>query len=99
MHNFCTEEFPFSAQTQIKYWLSNQRNGHVCSLRTADAFPVVRSDDRKYVCCSQANTCVPGVNFPIKSYRIDYTRGFTHAIFLLLCEGEGAGGWGDGRRE
>ena len=38
----------------------------MCSLRTADAFPVVRSDDRKYVCCSQANTCVPGVNFRIK---------------------------------
>ena len=24
------------------------------SLRTADVFPVERSDDRKYVCCSQA---------------------------------------------
>ena len=71
----------------------------MCSLRTADAFPVVRSDDRKYVCCSQANTCVPGVSFRI-FYRIDYTRGFTNAI-ICCCDkrkGPGAGGMGEESR-
>ena len=29
VYHFCTEEFPFSAQTQMKYWFSNQRNGHL----------------------------------------------------------------------
>ena len=73
----------------------------MCSLRTAGAFPVVRSDDRKYVCCSQANTCVPGVNFRI-FYRIDYIRGFTNAIYYFCCcekgKGPGAGGMGEESR-
>ena len=67
----------------------------MCSLRTEGAFPVVRSDDRKYVCCSQANTCVPGVNFRI-FYRIDYIRGFTNAIFFVVVRrgrARGLEGW------
>ena len=47
--------------------------GVVCSLRTADAFPVVaslpfgggqRSDDRKCVCCSQAGSQARGFAVP-----------------------------------